>query len=432
MLGSASLHRRHFRPTKASYPLSTKSSTVDLGPPGLVATTEPVHRALEATTDQLVPQYFSPFRQRVRRWLHPIVVGETAQLAQWQDWLRGTAVVVVQEDRVKAEWSLGRSGERDASDGITSATAKSSDLNDDASELETSGRRSPGDPATGTAGSAAAVFARDSSASPPLPAPPLARTLPKSPLSSTTSSFDLYFILTSLLGNHNFFLLFLPLIFWTGWASFARSLVLVVLGAIYISSWIKDWLCLPRPPSPPLQRLTWSPDHTFEYGFPSSHTTYCVSVGLHLIACYLGRDVVAEAVDHHGWGQQAVVAGIGLFVASIGFGRIYCGMHSVTDVLGGAVLGTAWWAAVYFTHPLLDGYLLGGHASASVTAGAPHSSGTASAGQSCKHLAKLPMEQEMYGTANYIRLVVYTGIGFLAAYGVPSLYPLIGLGLPPI
>ncbi|RKP39521.1 phosphatidic acid phosphatase type 2/haloperoxidase [Dimargaris cristalligena] len=198
-------------------------------------------------------------------------------------------------------------------------------------------------------------------------------TSPKKPSAGRTPSVrspshyrDLYFILTSLLGNHNFFLLFLPLLFWLGWSYFARTLVLLILGGIYLSSMIKDWLCLPRPPAPPLHRLTWTTSHSFEYGFPSSHTTYSVSVALFLLEQTLQitsitatSPTVTYAIISN-WQWVSVIL-ITLLATSISAGRLYCGMHSLTDVVGGLLVGATWWLVVYLGMPYIDAYLVSHH-----------------------------------------------------------------------
>ncbi|KAJ1644174.1 Long-chain base-1-phosphate phosphatase [Dispira simplex] len=164
-------------------------------------------------------------------------------------------------------------------------------------------------------------------------------------------TIDLYFILTSLLGNHNFFLVGLPILFWMGWTYFARSLVVLILGVTFLSGWVKDWLCLPRPPSPPVIRLTWNEAHGFEYGFPSTHTCYSVSVGLFLLTW--SRQL---AVDWQ-WGAQVLIT---VLVLSICVGRVYCGMHSLTDITGGLVMGVAWWLVVHSGWPVMDQYVTSG------------------------------------------------------------------------
>src|ERR1700753_3553207 len=107
--------------------------------------------------------------------------------------------------------------------------------------------------------------------------PPLAR------LQSLTRStvLDIYFALAANLGTHTFFMIFLPLLFWCGCEEWGRALVNLLAYGVILSGVVKDLLCLPRPVSPPLQRITMSGSAALEYGFPSTHTTNAVSVAMY-------------------------------------------------------------------------------------------------------------------------------------------------------
>ncbi|GMF02070.1 unnamed protein product [Ambrosiozyma monospora] len=89
---------------------------------------------------------------------------------------------------------------------------------------------------------------------------------------------DLFFMYTANLGSHTFYVLLLPAPAWFGYLSVLRDLVLVLGLGIYFTGWVKDYLCLPRPKSPPLHRLTLSSYTAEEYGCPSSHTANATSV----------------------------------------------------------------------------------------------------------------------------------------------------------
>lgn len=63
--------------------------------------------------------------------------------------------------------------------------------------------------------------------------------------------------------------------------------------------------------------------HAREYGWPSTHTTNAVSIAL-------------VGSQHCGIYGKILLA---IYALSVIGGRIYCGMHSISDCVGGFVLG---------------------------------------------------------------------------------------------
>ncbi|MCO5599915.1 hypothetical protein L7F22_054022 [Adiantum nelumboides] len=155
---------------------------------------------------------------------------------------------------------------------------------------------------------------------------------------------DRFFVYTSLVGSHSFFLIFLPISFWLVSARFSRGLVNVLAFGVYFSSAIKDALCVPRPYSPPVTRLVIGTFH-LEYGFLSTHSTNCISVVLY---CYLWLKEVRLTLDPssimHGIGWEI---GLSIYAIAVVYGRLYSGMHSIMDIIAGCALGalvtTAQW-----------------------------------------------------------------------------------------
>ncbi|CAI9779416.1 unnamed protein product [Fraxinus pennsylvanica] len=134
-----------------------------------------------------------------------------------------------------------------------------------------------------------------------------------------------------------FYTAFLPLLFWSGHCKLARQMTLLMCFCDYMGNCIKDVISAPRPSSPPVRRLTATKDeedNAMEYGLPSSHTlnTVCLSgYMLHYILSYTGsHDVSTELM---GFALVCLVVGL------IGVGRIYLGMHSLIDIIGGLALG---------------------------------------------------------------------------------------------
>ncbi|KAJ2161597.1 Long-chain base-1-phosphate phosphatase [Coemansia sp. RSA 552] len=163
-----------------------------------------------------------------------------------------------------------------------------------------------------------------------------------------TPALDRLFVFTGMLGNHSFFMLALPFLHVFGLGVFARGLTFVVLWSIYLSGIVKDYVSAPRPASPPVAQITRSPAHTYEYGFPSSHTTYVVATLLYISHYMLNV-----------WGTSALWVGamwVGGSVVIVG--RIYCGLHSFIDVIGGIVIGSAEALAFVFFYERLDALIL--------------------------------------------------------------------------
>ncbi|OWZ53182.1 sphingosine-1-phosphate phosphatase [Cryptococcus neoformans 125.91] len=148
---------------------------------------------------------------------------------------------------------------------------------------------------------------------------------------------DRYFYWTAVFGTHTFFMMFLPILFFFGHPLEGRGLLHVVGLGIYISSFAKDLVCTPRPYSPPVIRLSMSTHH-HEYGFPSSHSTNSVSIAL-----YLGQWMF-KLQDRLGW--PTVLFSwlmLAVYMTSVIGGRVYTGMHSIADIVGGSIMGVACW-----------------------------------------------------------------------------------------
>ncbi|KDN52435.1 PAP2-domain-containing protein [Tilletiaria anomala UBC 951] len=146
---------------------------------------------------------------------------------------------------------------------------------------------------------------------------------------------DRYFVYSSMLGTHSFFLIFIPMTFWLGSPYFGRGLINVLAFGVYLSSALKDWLCVPRPYSPPVTRLTIGTHH-LEYGFPSTHSTNAVSIACYV---YLWIRTLRDAFTGGVWSSYLWEAGLLYYVCSVVYGRIYSGMHSIVDCVAGSLLG---------------------------------------------------------------------------------------------
>ena len=155
----------------------------------------------------------------------------------------------------------------------------------------------------------------------------------------------------SVLGTHTAFLIGLPFLFWLGDPVFARHVTLILAQGVIATNLVKDFFCLPRPSSPPVERRLHEPGstHPFEYGFPSTHScnaasfaTYIASFYGQSVWDYLSSTVPALVAEQRPWELVAVsvlIFAFSLYAFGLPLSRNYCGMHSFPDVIFGTILG---------------------------------------------------------------------------------------------
>ncbi|KAF9182377.1 hypothetical protein BGZ51_001483 [Haplosporangium sp. Z 767] len=165
---------------------------------------------------------------------------------------------------------------------------------------------------------------------------------------------DVYFTTTAFSGNHTFFMIALPVLFWFGFSEIARGFTLIAAMGVYWAGFFKDYLCLPRPLSPPIVRLSRSKSTCLEYGFPSSHSTNAVSVALFLYCHILTTDPASWSP----YTRELSILGLIIYAVSIVYGRLYCGMHSITDCVGGSFIGISIWAVQWTFRHTIEYYMV--------------------------------------------------------------------------
>ncbi|KAF8156625.1 PAP2 superfamily-domain-containing protein [Crassisporium funariophilum] len=199
-----------------------------------------------------------------------------------------------------------------------------------------------------------------------------------------TPWLDAYFVYTSSLGTHTFFMILLPAFFFFGHHEIGRGLLMVLALGVYCSSVVKDLICSPRPFAPPVTRLTIG-SHHLEYGFPSTHSTNSVSIALFFFSHVHRLASTPAAPSEHSFSSflndtpiistnattldslltsdtllSDPVISPNLYIVlctilliytfSIVFGRLYTAMHSFTDCIMGIILGTGiWWGQSSWT-----------------------------------------------------------------------------------
>ncbi|AMD19129.1 HBR228Cp [Eremothecium sinecaudum] len=145
---------------------------------------------------------------------------------------------------------------------------------------------------------------------------------------------DEYFAYTALLGSHMFYVLGLPMPTWVGHYAVTKDLVYILGYSIYITGFFKDYLCLPRPLSPPCHRIALSKYTTKEYGAPSSHSANAMGATL-LMLSYLWE-------VRNNYSQIFCIScavAIIFYYLTLAVGRIYCGMHGILDISLGSLVG---------------------------------------------------------------------------------------------
>lgn len=171
-----------------------------------------------------------------------------------------------------------------------------------------------------------------------------------------TPFWDAYFVYTSSLGTHTFFMAALPTLYFFGYDEFGTSLIVILAFGVYFTSVIKDLVCSPRPFAPPVTRLSIG-SHHLEYGLPSTHSTNSVSIALFLFA--IVYQLTYPSSSHSNISTEPtlspqtfsfITSFLCIYAFSIVFGRLYTAMHSFTDCAIGGFLGALiWWAETSWT-----------------------------------------------------------------------------------
>lgn len=138
--------------------------------------------------------------------------------------------------------------------------------------------------------------------------------------------FWIFFHLGAAMGNEIFYCLFFPFWFWNVDGAIARKVGFLWGVFMYIGQATKDFLCMPRPASPPVVKL--ESRYVAEYGFPSTHAMVSAGLPISLVVLSYYRYNISLPIS---------LGVAGLFCCWVCCSRLYLGMHSLLDVIAGVL-----------------------------------------------------------------------------------------------
>lgn len=164
--------------------------------------------------------------------------------------------------------------------------------------------------------------------------------------------WDIFWRCVTVLGNELIYLVALPFLFWNVSVILTFHLVVIWAVGFYLGGALKNIFCLPRPLSPPVEKL--ESDYENEYGMPSTHAVSSFTLPV-VIAVLLNWTSVQQGQ----YGDLLVPVGIALFfTVLVCFSRLYLGVHSPADLCGGILLGGVILASWFLTGlaPLIEDF----------------------------------------------------------------------------
>ncbi|XP_032336231.1 sphingosine-1-phosphate phosphatase 2 [Camelus ferus] len=151
------------------------------------------------------------------------------------------------------------------------------------------------------------------------------------------------FRFSAAMGQEVFYITFLPFTHWNIDTYLSKRLVIVWVLVMYIGQVAKDILKWPRPLSPPVVKL--EKRVIMEYGMPSTHAMAATTISFTLLI---------SSMDRY---QYPFVLGLMLavlFSTLVCLSRLYTGMHTVLDVLGGVLMTAVLIVLTYPAWTLID------------------------------------------------------------------------------
>lgn len=143
---------------------------------------------------------------------------------------------------------------------------------------------------------------------------------------------SLYFHAGVWLGDELFYMTGFPILIWNVDIELARKVILTWMLAMYFGQGLKDRFKLPRPTHVSKRVKYWDATVDCEYGFPSTHV-----MAVTIECCMILYVTWTKNVDHSYpvWHALSLSA---LVIVSMCCGRVYYGVHSFVDTIGGLLL----------------------------------------------------------------------------------------------
>ncbi|KAJ8350095.1 hypothetical protein SKAU_G00252250 [Synaphobranchus kaupii] len=148
------------------------------------------------------------------------------------------------------------------------------------------------------------------------------------------------FLVSAGLGQEGFYISFLPCIHWNLDPFLCRRLVNMWTVVMYIGQVSKDMLKMPRPLSPPVVKLETRVNA--EYGMPSTHAMAATSIAFTFLFSATRRFQFQF--------ESGLLLAVVLSVL-VCLSRMYTGMHSALDIIGGALISAV---LMLLTYPAWD------------------------------------------------------------------------------
>ena len=144
-----------------------------------------------------------------------------------------------------------------------------------------------------------------------------------------TPTLDSVMKIVSYMGEEEFYTVLGATVVWNIDYRMGRLLVFLMALSFCVTGYLKNLLCLPRPPRPPVVPML----PTQDWALPSHHSVLCVTMPWYLcLYVYI----------HYSWTPPVMAVacvGVSIWCLLIMFGRLYLGVHSPADILAGGLVG---------------------------------------------------------------------------------------------